>query len=242
MSLIVGGGAGALPAVAMPTGAVVFHEAHYGLAVTFHAVTEHAGAPCIGAGRAMTHGDAEVLLAALKGEPSGTREWIAPELLAQGDRFLAWHIPGRVRPMWFSSGGKRIRLEVPWPNLVFSATDGAIRLAALATRGRPRLGTRLFHAPLMNVYADGVVCLGSAKVGEMHGTGSIAPCEAAIFDSLFTHGNFRGNLARGQRKGETSDAEHLRFWKRLASERLPVFPTDALVPMKTTLGAFLELS
>lgn len=242
MSLIVGGGAGELRAVATPTGAVVFHEADSGLEVTFHKVTEHGGAPRIGAGRAMTHGDAQALLAALKGEPSEGREWIAPDLLAQGDHFLAWRVPGSVRPMWFSSGGQRVRLEVPWPTLVFSATDGAIRLAALATRGRPRLGTRLFHAPLMNVYVDGGVCLGSAKVGEMHGTGSIAQFEAAIFESLFTHGNFRGNLARGQRKGETSDAEHLRFWTRLAKERVPVFPTDALVPMNTSLGAFLELS
>lgn len=132
-------------------------------------------------------------------------------------------------------------LDVPWPDLVFAATDNRISLAALATRGRPRLGTRIYHAPLFNVYESGAVCLGSAQVGEMLGTQSIPAFEDAIFGSLFSHGNFRGNLARSHDGGVTSDADHLRFWRALSRDHVPVFPTDALVPMKTTLGAFLGL-
>ncbi|NCA71171.1 MAG: PRTRC system protein B [Sphingobacteriia bacterium] len=241
MGLCKGSIAGVLNPASRPTGALVFHEASSGLDVTYHTVTGSDGGARIGPGRAMTVADTEALLEALKGTRAKERQWIAPDLLAQGEQFLAWRVPGRVRPMWFVSGKERICLDVPWPDLVFAATDNRISLAALATRGRPRLGTRIYHAPLFNVYESGAVCLGSAQVGEMLGTQSIPAFEDAIFGSLFSHGNFRGNLARSHDGGVTSDADHLRFWRALSRDHVPVFPTDALVPMKTTLGAFLGL-
>jgi hypothetical protein len=65
--------------------------------------------------------------------------------------------------------------------------------------------------------------------------------ESAIFDTLFSHGNFRGNLAYRQNRGETSDRDHVRFWHELARAKASRFPHEVLVPMGRRLETWLGL-
>jgi len=236
----------ALPSITTPrpTGAVVFHaqQQDSGGAITYHPLDDDTGGTRILPGRPLTVADARALLETLLGERTSDLRWTPPNLLASGDAALVWSVPGRVRPMCFR--GKEdgpLRLDVPWPTLVFAATDGAIRLAAIKSRGRPTARTPLFHAPLWNVYADGRVCLGSASVPHLDGIDAVPGYERAIFDTLFSHGNFRGNLAYRQDRGETSDRDHLRFWRALARAKATRFPPAALVPMGQRLAAWLGL-
>ena len=95
--------------------------------------------------------------------------------------------------------------------------------------------------PLWNVYADGRVCLGSATVPHLDGVDAMPGYESAIFDTLFSHGNFRGNLSYRQDRGETSDRDHVRFWRELARAKASRFPHAALVPMGRRLETWLGL-
>lgn len=231
--------------VARPQGAVVFHgrlgDSEVS-AITFHPVTVDDGHPAIQPGGPMSRADALRLCQALAGERRGELAWQPSTVLAHGDEALVWYVPGRVRPMLFTgTKGETVRLEVPWPTLVFSARERDIRLAAVKTRGRPTLRTPLYHAPVWNVFRDGAVCLGSASVPGMVGPESIPDYEAAIFDSRFSHGNFRGNLRIEGKTGEVSDLDHLRFWRGLARDKATRFPHGALVPMGQRLGDFLGL-
>ncbi|WP_295390963.1 PRTRC system protein B [uncultured Thiodictyon sp.] len=236
----------ALPSITTtrPTGAIVFHEQRRegGGGITYHPLDDDAQGTRILPGRPLTVADARALLESLLGERTSELRWTPPNVLASGDEALVWSVPGTVRPMLFR--GKKdgpIRLDVPWPTLVFAATDGAIRLAAIKSRGRPTARTPLFHAPLWNVYADGRVCLGSATVPPLDGIDAMPAYESAIFDTLFSHGNFRGNLAYRQDHGETSDRDHLRFWRELALAKTPRFPNAVLVPMGQRLATWLGL-
>jgi len=85
------------------------------------------------------------------------------------------------------------------------------------------------------------VCLGSATVPSLDGIDAMPGYERAIFDTLFSHGNFRGNLAYRQDRGETSDGDPVRFWRKLAWAKAPRFPPAALVPMGRRLDTWLGL-
>ena len=229
-----------------PTGALVFHAQHATVrhgAITYHPIDSGADGSSILPGRPMTAADARGLLQALLGDRTGELHWLPERLLAMGDESLAWFVPGRVRPMLFRGEKNRtIRLEVPWPTLVFAATDGAIRLAAIKSRGRPTHRTPLYHAPLWNVSRDGQVCLGSATVPHLEGAAVIPDYESAIFDTLFSHANFRGNLRyRQNADGSTEDRHHIAFWRELAETKPSRFPHEMLVPMGLRLGRFLGL-
>jgi PRTRC genetic system protein B len=230
---------------ARPQGAVVFHGLpgdSRASAITYHPVAVQDGHPAIQPGGPMSRADALRLCQALAGERRGELAWLPSTVLAQGDEALVWYVPGRVRPMLFTgTKGDTVRLEVPWPTLVFSARDRGISLTAIKTRGRPTLRTPVYHAPLMNLYSDGGVCLGSATVPGMAGPESVPDYEAAIYDSRFSHGNFRGNLRIDGKTGEASDLDHLRFWRGLARAKATRFPAQALVPMGQRLGDFLGL-
>ena len=217
---------------------------HPAMVPMLHPVTVCQGMPTLEAGRTMTLPDARALLRTLiEDRDVGRLAWNDPTIIAQGDHTLAWMVPGKVRPMWFRRPkGEPLALNVPWPTLVFLAGDGQISLAALASNRRPNPKTRLYRPPLMNTYSDGLVCLGSAQVGAMDGPESRPAFEAAIFDSLFSHGNHRDNLRLPNQGDPThTDAQHIAFYRRLAKAKAKRFPREALVPMGCTLGRFLGL-
>ena len=62
-----------------------------------------------------------------------------------------------------SAQGQRYGFRVPWPPLLFLAVRHTLYCAALAHADRPEPETPLFHAPLMNIDAQGAVCLGTAE-------------------------------------------------------------------------------
>jgi PRTRC genetic system protein B len=229
------------PKAARPAAAVVFHQGERQQAVTYHELAVGDAGASIRPGRAMTRADATGLLRALLGDRTGELVWSPAQVLSQGEDSLVWYVPGKVRRMFFAAtGGQTLTLEAPWPTLLFAAREQTLRLAAIKGRGRPTPRTPLYHAPLMNLYADGRVCLGSATVPMASGFETMVDFEAAIFDTRFSHGNFRGNLAYRQGEGgATKDQDHIRFWRDLAKDKASRFPNQVLVPIGRRLESFL---
>jgi PRTRC genetic system protein B len=164
---------------------------HY---ATVHPVSIHESAsPIIEAGRPLDKGTLEKLLRSLM-KTAGTQTGVFSErILSVGTGFVVWWQPPGERAFFFdcaasSSIGKRSG-SGRVPGLVFVASGCTLRVFAVKGRTRPGTDTLLHHAPLMNVYADGKVCTGSAPLPGSTLSSSIAAWEAAFWNSSFTHPN-----------------------------------------------------
>lgn len=209
-------------------------QAHW---LTTHAVEEQESGPLIGPGRLLSEEDKRALIETLVGTlPREEFAVLPPHVLAMGAVRIAWYVPGRVRAMHFNIKSRTFSLQVPWPTLVFLVSEGQLSLAALAEVSRPEAHTPLFHAPLMNLNEATRLCTGNAIVPRGSGLADCAGYEQAVYDTNFSHVNHPHTL-RGAKA--ISNEAHVRFWRGLARTKAKAFPTDALVPLKRTLSAWL---
>ena len=99
------------------------------------------------------------------------------------------------RLMFFGDGdqnAKQLSGKVyPHPALVFMIQGRELFVRALAEQRRPKADTRLKNAPYWNTDVRGRVCLGSMRVPEEVGVGSLPGWENAYFASEFTHPKWR---------------------------------------------------
>jgi PRTRC genetic system protein B len=85
------------------------------------------------------------------------------------------------------------------PNIVFLSDGKSITVYAIKKKDVFNIGkdTQLYHAPFMNVYSGGNVCMGSAKIKKFQNINEmIHSVERAFFDSTFTHTN-HNNIVKG---------------------------------------------
>ncbi|RME43493.1 MAG: PRTRC system protein B [Chloroflexi bacterium] len=221
------------PSSPSPRLALVFHQAEGGaLLVTRHPVVEET---YLGPGSLLSLDAVEEIASLLAGVPT-TRELLPENVLLSRPTETAWYVPGRVRPMWFRTGNRTVSLTVPWPTLVFHARNDRLRVCALSCNKRPAGDTPVHHAPLMNIYADGTLCLGNVTPSSC-GLSGMQGWEAAVFDSHFTHTNHDQAL----RPPHDGNEGHFRFWRRLGDRQARTFPARSLVPRGQTLAQFLSL-
>lgn len=218
-----------------PLFALVFHQYDREVLVTRHAIRRNGQ---IAPGSLATNESVEEVLRLLNGQPRARRLLPRNVLLSLPNETL-WYRPAQRRSMWFSRGQTQQALTVPWPALLFHARDGSLRIAALrAASKRPDENTRLYHAPLMNIYANGSLCLGNIAAPPCDLSG-MAEWEAAIYDTLFTHTNHRNTL-RFATEPKDDNIAHYRFWRQLQKDKATRFPVGALAPRNETLGDWLD--
>lgn len=224
-----------------PSHALVFHAHSDGnLEITRHAIRTRRGTPCLGPASHFDDAALAALVGILAGRERPAVELIPEGVILQGHNQLAWVVPAARRRMWFLIGKRKRQFMVPWPTLVFHVHTGQLRVAALATADRPNTTTSVYHAPLMNIYADGRVCVGNATLPKDCGYPDIPHWEKVVFGTLFTHVNHDRSLRLTGTKAIDS-GKHLAFWRELAESGADTFPTDALAPMGVTLGRFLDV-
>lgn len=163
---------------------------------------------------------------------------LPPNALTVGVDFVVWWLPPGRASFFFRTAeqrgyvGHRAGTGVH-PGLVFAAKGP--RLFAVAVKGsaRPDEHSPLYHCPMMNVWASlGAVCTGSMPTPEGTAAQLIAGWTRGFFDSAFTHPNharavkFKGGLHA--------------FWTANLDGRFEAFPEKVLVPLKTSLGRFIE--
>ncbi len=222
-----------------PLAAVLLYQSEGRVLGTLHPLSAtRRGQAVIGAGRPFAHRDLRDLLALWDGQPRRPAvAWLPSAVLAHGEEFLVWWRPAQVGPMWFLLQGRRFGFRVPWPALLFVARAQRLWCAALADDARPEPETPLFHAPLMNVDANGHVCLGTADVPPDCAIESHAAWEAVVCATNFAHINHRHTL---QIDGATDigTEAHFAFWQALHAQAR--FPATVLVPLRRTVQGWLE--
>lgn len=135
--------------------------------------------------------------------------------------------------MWFVEAGTSV--SVKWPHLVFIASEQNLRVFAVLGNKRPTPETKLYHAPLMNIFSDGRLCFGSAVRPDRITVDSIPEWSAAIFDSRFSHVNHQRTI-----KGASTSAEHARWWRNRNGEDKTPKASDLVRIKNLTLADVLS--
>ncbi len=186
--------------------------------------------PKLGAAKPLTLDFIESLVQSLGGYLDV--EFLPENILARGQRTLAWWTPRQSRRMYFADrdGLKAISGSAfPQPALVWMTTGQSLAVRALKENKRPEASTKLCVAPYWNLYEGGSVCQGSMRSPKKSTVASIRQWEARFFESEFTHGNVgRATRHKGGFEG---------LWKALAGKR--TFPGDTLIQLPQTLEQFL---
>jgi PRTRC genetic system protein B len=153
---------------------------------------------------------------------------------------LVWYKRRFIGSMWFRVGSKPQHFTVEWPSLLFIVDKAPrkLRVFALSSNARPTAKSRLYHAPLMNVDVQGVLCQGTATLPNQITIETITQCENTIFDSQFTHVNHEFTLRK-----KTSNKQHVVFWKRKSKTKSRSAERVSVQEMKfttNTLGDIMQ--
>jgi PRTRC genetic system protein B len=211
-------------------------------ALLAHRIEQNKHGLRLGTGRHFGPADQQALLDILLGSTGQQSAYLPPEVIAHGSGRVAWYVSGCRRPMWFRMPGREsFHVDVPWPTLLFSVLGQKVHLAALARATRPEADTPVYHAPLMNVHANTSLCAGNAILPHSASLRERRGYEVAVFNTNFTHCNHEHTLARPA-GAAVSNAEHLRFYRRLESSGSPQFPDSALVPLGLSVSQWLAQS
>lgn len=137
-------------------------------------------------------------------------ECIPENVIFNSDQLIVWYKRRFIGDMWFRIGEKPQRLVVEWPPLLFAAlkNKAAMHVFALGKNTRPTEKSILYHAPLMNINKQGLLCQGTAKLPHDISIASIAECESTLFDSQFTHVNHENTFSH-----KTNSQKHFLYWK-----------------------------
>lgn len=219
--------------------ALLFFETEECVAVTKHSVSVERKGPVIGPGQPVATGDINELAGLLRGEAAGATALLPENVLGFSGAHRVWFVPPSRRPMWVRGDRNAVRLDVPWPGLVLAVHEQQLFVASYRGSQRPGAATPLYHAPLMNIYGDGRVCLGQASVPGGCGVEDMLAWEAVVFETNFTHVNHPQTLRLPVGKKGVTTPMHIRFWRSLTKSR-GGFPVAKLMSMDVTLDVWVQ--
>lgn len=103
--------------------------------------------------------------------------------------------------------GSSFAAPIQWCNFVFKLQDGA--LSVVVSRGKSRINgnTKLYHAPLPNVYESAKICLGSCTIPN---STDIDQISEAYFNSTKTHFNCNKSFRSKKQKTPKEYAQWLK--------------------------------
>lgn len=197
------------------------------------------GRPQLGVGKLLRESDLTSLLSIMKSKVEQAS--LLPEcVLGHSSRHLSWYVKGEKRTMWFieSLGVKNNRFEVQWPNLIFTVLDNNLHVCTYAGSKRPNASTKLYHAPLMNIYDSTRVCRGNATTPEAMDLESIPDWESVIFDTRFSHINETLPLNTSEDK-INGDAAYLEYFTHLSKTQGSI-PARHLKSLNTNLEGYIQ--
>ena len=156
-----------------PNQAILFHRASLNTNIqsmshnfaTLHDIGMTEGnRPVIKEGQLMSH---DCVISVLQDMVNMRQKYslqILPEnVLACSDDSLVWYVKGEVRPMLFKRGKRSVKINVPYPTLLFKVVDNTLSVTASRYTRKPKATDRLYYSPLMNIYSDNRVCTGTYR-------------------------------------------------------------------------------
>ncbi len=224
---------------ASTTLALLFHTHDNKLqAVTAHGVATRSKGLQIMPGRPLSPEDELSVVNLLqRPETEGKGLTFLPEHILLQDRFSTlWWVPSSIRPMYLHpTSGKRKTIKVRWPTLALYAVNRKLYIVGLEKDERPTPSTKVFHAPLANVWQTSQICTGGAKLPISCDTSSIPEWEDVVFATGFSHKNHDVAIRRA---GGRAGIDPMTFWPK-RDKKTGAFPATQLTPLHMTMGKWL---
>ncbi|MBM5458915.1 PRTRC system protein B [Pseudomonas sp. P66] len=202
---------------------LAFHHLKTGrLDFTSHEVIPAAvdGGFTLGAGRAFSEEDKETLVDLLLNIESEV-EFIDTRILVKSRTALVWYNAPQVIDVQF----KGATHTAPIPGLIYIATPGKLRCYAFKGKSRPTPDTKLYFAPLGNMYAGGSFCTGNVDVPKDNNIASIPGWERFVLNCTNTH------MGTKSLKTPTEYKDVIAFYKKLSDTNAKSFPASELMPV-----------
>lgn len=212
-------------------------QSESGIAMIHDVDTNKSGQAIIGEGHLAATPEIADLLRDLLGQSNQLR-YVPNNVLALDRDAVVWYVPPSKRSLYFSlTSGEKFSGECWQPGLIFAVMKRSWFVYAVTTdreRPRPTPETVLYHAPYMNVWGPGQICVGNVTLPRSRNfnEGLLSAWEDAFFHSWFTHLN-----DQNQRRIQKGD--FVPFWKRRLGSKSR-FPDGQLVPTKMTLADVLS--
>ncbi|PLK44870.1 PRTRC system protein B [Emticicia sp. TH156] len=146
---------------------------------------------------------------------------------------VLWYTKARKQNLYFVESLGIPEAKVSIPALLWLADKRSLSVYALASNRRPDEHTPLYHAPFLNVYANGNVCMGTVNVNSRKSASLeefTAAWESCFFNSYFSHLMPDHQPVKGN---------CVNLWKKLVhtSEN---FPKEVLLKNGKTLKSLLR--
>lgn len=128
----------------------------------------------------------EALIEKLSGNSIQT-SFIDERILVKNSQMIVWtYTPPKGQLLHYRHNGKTLVAPIQWNNLIFKKHGRALSVVAVRSKKRPSLTTRVYHAPIPNVYTSGNICLGNVSLPE---TDNIDDLAQVYLQSTKTHLN-----------------------------------------------------
>lgn len=189
----------------------------------------------------LTEREAKALAKALNTEREKSKAFLRPEgvmpihilyVNPSDNGAVMWFTKAMQTQLFFSEGLGIANGIAEVPALLWQANKHSLTLFALATNRRPNERTALYHAPFLNVYEGGNVCMGTVDVN-IKNSASIEEFTSAwqgyFFNSYFSH------LVNGH---NPIIGNCVSLWKELVGTGKP-FPNEVLKKTNRTLKNIL---
>lgn len=144
---------------------------------------------------------------------------IPDNLLYSSHALMVWKVKRHVRKLFCGD----TCIEVSLPNLLFSyAGNNRLSIYALSSDKRPDNDTKLFHAPLMNVYSSGSVCLGNVSLPAEPSVQDMGLIVNEVMGARHTHSNHQAAIrVKGRNEQDNTDRNYIqRFYAQLKGQRI----------------------
>lgn len=173
----------------------------------------------------------EAVLEKLSADRVCETDIIDSRILVNTKSKLVWHYtPSPKQPLYYRYNNHSMATPIQWCSFVLKRQGQGLSIAVVRSKQRPTLSTRLYRAPLPNVYQSGQICLGSCVLPD---TVNVDAISEEYLNSAKTHLIYKSPL-RGQ---ETLSDTELFTW--LQSKITAPIRVSELAPFGT-LADFIK--
>lgn len=211
---------------------------------TFHSIDIVDGKPVIGAGVPITPNQVRDTFSDLI--PNRKLTLLPENVISINQDKTVWWTNESKRPLHVNLTKNIIELHkldildkkgshiMAYPPLIHIASRNAFSVFAFKENIRPTAKTELFHAPFLNIYENGSLCLGTTKLPLPDDPNLQEKCEQLLFDSWSTHPNF------DDKKQTLHPEGMLSLMDKLICEKTNSYPIECLATTGMTLGDYLN--
>lgn len=124
---------------------------------------------------------------------------------------LTWTVKSTKKKLMFSPSTGLSNGMYSIPSLVFNYKKSCFSVYAICDSDYTKINeyTVLYHAPFLNVFNQGNICMGNVRLGKIENLSTFEACtsflESAFFNSIFTHSNNR-NVVSSKSVEQEKDA------------------------------------